>query len=243
MTCRDVRNLAPLYLSGEIDDETRHRFATHLAACPACGREIDEQALVDQRLAEALLREAPDTARIERLVRRHVSASQSRRRWILRGAAAASVMAALAGSYGLWRLASPPRWYADAAHDHLAEVVDRQPRRWRSSPGEIESLAAQNGLSFAQVSGMALAGYRLEHAKTCGIDGRRMLHLVFTDGAREYSIYLGSHRQGAAEEVRTVRSNSLQVAGFDTGRVRALVVTDGEAAECGELAHFAARRL
>jgi anti-sigma factor RsiW len=222
--------------------EMSQRFAAHLAACPGCAREIEEQALVDERLAAVLLRESPDTTRIEQAVRRHVSASQSRRRWILKGAMAAGVMAAIAGSYGLWRLTSAPRWYADAARDHRAEVVDRQPRRWRTGAGEIEILAAQNGLSFAQASGMAPAGYWLEHAKTCGIDGRRMLHLVFTNGTREYSLYVGPH-QSATEGVRTVRSNSQQVAGFETGRFRALVVTDGEAAECTDLARLAAERL
>ena len=242
MNCRELRSLTPLYLSGEMDGETRGRFAAHLAACPACGREIEEQALVDERLAKALLGESPDTTRIERAVRRRIAGVQSRRRWMARGAIAASALAAITGTYGLWRLTSAPRWYADAARDHRAEVVDRQPRRWRSGAAEIETLAEQNGLSFAQASGLAPEGYWLEHAKTCGIDGQRMLHLVFTNGTQEYSIYVGPHRSGT-EGVRMARRNSEQVAGFETGRFRALVVTDGEAAECDKLARLAAERL
>jgi len=242
MNCRDVRDLTPLYLSGEMNGEARQRFAAHLAGCPVCGREIEEQALLDERLAGVLSQELPDTTRIEQFVRRQMPASQSRRRRIARGAVAASVVAAIAGSYGLWRLAPAPRWYADAARDHLAEVVERQPRHWRSGAAEIESLAVQSGLSFAQASGLAPAGYWLERAKICGIDGQRMLHLVFTNGTREYSIYVGPHR-GVHEGVRMARRNAEQVAGFDTGRFRALVVTVGPAAECEELAHLAAERL
>jgi anti-sigma factor RsiW len=242
MNCRDVRSLTPLYLSGEMDGETRGRFAAHLAACPACGREIEEQAAVDERLVKALLRESPDTTRIERTVRRRIADVQSRRRWMARGAIAASVLTAISGIYGLWHATSAPRRYADAARDHRAEVVDRQPRRWRSDATEIETLTAQNGLSFAQASGLAPTGYWLEHAKTCGIDGQRMLHLVFTNGTQEYSIYVGPHRS-VREGVRIVRRNSEEVAGFETGRFRALVVTDGEAAECNKLARMAAERL
>jgi len=106
----------------------------------------------------------------------------------------------------------------------------------------MEQVASQGGLSFAQASGLAAAGYRLERAKICGLDGQRMLHLVFGDGARRYSVYVGRH-EGARTGLRTVRSGREEVAGFDTGRLRAVVVTAGPAAECEELARVAADRL
>ena len=242
MNCREARSLMPLYLSGESEGEVRPSFAAHLAACRVCEREIEGQALLDERLAGALSREQPDTARIERFVRRHMSASRSRRRWIRWGAMAASAIVAIAGTYALLRRATAPPWYADAARDHRAEVVDNQPRRWRSGEAEIDILAAQNGLSVAQVSALAPAGYSLEHAKTCGIGGQRMLHLVFTNGTRKYSIYVRPHRS-AEETVRIVQRSPEQVAGFETGRFSALVVTSGDAAECEELARLVAGRL
>jgi len=212
-----------------MDDEARQRFAAHLAACPECELEIEG-------LAAVLLREAPDTSRVEEAVRRRMAASRSRRRWAL----AAGVLVAMVGSYE-W-LAWAPRRYVDAARDHRAEVVERQPRRWRSGAAEIEVLAAGNGLTLAEAAGLAPEGYRLEHAKICGIDGQRMLHLVFTNGTREYSIYVSPDRS-AQEGVRRVERDAEQVAGFETGRFRALVVTVGPAAECEELARLAAGRL
>jgi hypothetical protein len=82
----------------------------------------------------------------------------------------------------------------------------------------------------------------LERAKICGIDGRRMLHLVFSNGTRRYSIFV-SPRLGPAETARTIRRGPEQVAGFETGHFRGLVVSDGSAAECVELAQAAERRL
>ena len=69
-----------------------------------------------------------------------------------------------------------------------------------------------------------------------------MLHLVFTNGTREYSIYVEPH-PGETTGLRTARSNSQQVAGVETPRFRVLVVTNGPAAQCIELARLAAARL
>lgn len=243
MNCGEVRGRAPLYLSGELDGPARQAFDAHLAACPECELEIEAQALVDERLAAAIGRESPDTARIAQLVRGRISASRSRRRWIAMGAVAAGLLLAFGLTYGFWsRLVPAPRWYADAARDHRAEVVDGQPRRWQSGATGIGAVAAQYGLSFAQASALAPAGYSLDRAKTCGIDGRRMLHLVFTKGGQTYSVYLGPDT-GHVVGLRMVRRDGEQVAGFETGSFRALVVMTGPAAECEEFARLAAARL
>jgi hypothetical protein len=122
------------------------------------------------------------------------------------------------------------------------EVNDGQPRRWRSMDMELAGLAAGYGLQLEQVKALAAADYRLERAKICGIYHQRMLHLVFSNGTRRYSIFV-SPRLGPAEAVRTIRRGAEQVAGFETGHFLGLVVSDGSAAECTELARAAARRL
>ncbi len=242
MNCREALDLAPLYLSGELDGAERQQLGAHLAGCPACGGEIELQARLDARVVAAVGAPCPDAARIEQQLRRRISAAQSRRRWTALCAMAASVIVVLAAGYGLMRLTAAPGLYADAARDHRAEVVDGQPRRWRTGAAEIESLAARNGLSFTRTAGLAPAGYSLERAKICRLDGERMLHLVFTNGVRRYSVYVRPHA-GAREGIRVVRRRSEQVAGFETGRFRGLVVTVGPAAECEELARFTVARL
>ena len=237
MTCAEVTDLAPLYLSGELAGAERNRFAAHLAACLACRREIEQQASVDERLVRALGRDLPDTTRLEQRVRNRIAAERSRRRWV-----AAGVAAAIAGIYGLVSLASTPRMYADAARDHRVEVVEQQPRRWRSGPAGIEPLAAQSGLTFAQAAALAPAGYSLERAKICGLDGQRMLHLVFANGTLQYSVYVRPH-QGAKRDIRMIRRDSEQVAAFETGRFTAVVVLAGSAAECETLAKVTSQRL
>jgi len=238
MSCDEVREQAPLYLSGELAGAERARFAAHLAACTACELEIEAQGQLDARLAGALRGEVPDTTRIEAQVRREIS----RRRWVPAGAIAAGLVVAAAGIYGLTRPSPAPAWYADAARDHRVEVTEGQPRRWRTDAAEIDKVAAQGGLSLAQSQDLAAPGYALERAKICGLSGERMLHLVFSNGARRYSVFVGQHA-GARTGVRQVQSGSEEVAGFETGRLRAAVVTAGAASECGELARIAASKL
>ena len=237
MNCAEVTDLAPLYLSGELAGAERNRFAAHLASCPACRREIEQQASLDERLVRALERDLPDTTRLQERFRNRIAAERSRRTWV-----AAGVAAAIAGIYGLVSFASAPRLYKDAARDHRVEVVEQQPRRWRTGPTGIEPLAAQSGLTFAQAAALAPAGYSLERAKICGLDGQRMLHLVFANGTLKYSVYVRPH-ETARRDIRMIRSDSEQVAAFETGRFTAVVVLAGSAAECETFAKLTSQRL
>lgn len=210
--------------------EDRRQFAAHLACCTECE--------LDARVAQAVWRDSPDEARVEQRVRGHIAAARSKRRWIQAGA--------LVGACALCLIAillrPAPRLYADAARDHRMEVIENRPRHWKSGTAEIDTLTAKSGLSFAQAADLAPAGYTLERAKTCGLDGQPVLHLVFAQGVRKYSVYLRRDRT-AEEGIRLVRRSSEQVASFETGRFRAVVVTGGAASECEQLARFTAARL
>jgi len=241
-TCADIRIEAPLYLSGEMAAEDRAAFAAHLAHCSACSAQIAEDRSLDAALRSAFDAVTPDTSRLAQTVQGKIAVDRSRRRWAEAGAIAATVALLIGAALAWARWTRPPQAYADAAVDHRAEVIERQPRRWRSSDVELAGLAAQTGLRLEHLTAMAAAGYRLEGARVCGIDGRRMLHLVFSSGTRRYSVFVSPH-SGPAERVRTIRRGEEQVAGFETGHFLGLVVVDGSAAQCAELAEAAERRL
>jgi anti-sigma factor RsiW len=156
--CDGIRTLAPLYLSGEMEPKDRDAFEAHLASCPVCASKIAEDRKLDAALRSALDGFAPDTGRLERVVRRKVSMDRSRRHWARAGAiaAAAALLTAAAIAWQAWT--RPPRWYADAALDHRKEVIEGQPRHWRYSPSELARLAEQNELHLAQATGMAIPG-------------------------------------------------------------------------------------
>jgi len=240
--CDGIRMQAPLYLSGEMDAEARDAFAAHLDICPGCAAMIAEDRKLDSALQSALGEFVPDTGGLEQAVRHTISLDRRRLHWTWAGliAAAATLLIVTAIAWGYWN--RPPRRYADAAVDHRKEVVEGQPRRWRSNPPELARLAEQNGLQLTQATGIAPAGYRLERAKTCTIGGQRMLHLVFYNGARRYSVFVAPHL-ARREMSQPVRQGAERVTEFDTGHFRGLVVSDGSAVECAELARAAASQL
>ena len=240
--CTGFRMRAPLYLSGEMEAEERDAFAAHIAACSTCAAKIEEDRNLDATLRSALAGCEPDTSRLEQTVRRKISVDRRRRQAWTAGAIAAAVALVALGALAWARWTRSPQWYAAAVLDHRTEVIDRQPRHWRTSDTELAGLAAQNGLQFGHITALAAAGYRLERAKICGIDGRRMLHLVFSNGTRRYSVFVSPHL-GPVETVRTIRRGAEQAAGFETGHFRGIVVSDGSAAECTDLALAAEKRL
>jgi hypothetical protein len=218
-------------------------FHRHLAGCGVCEQEIDAQSAMDMRIARALGSVMPDSSRVERRVRAQMAAERRQHWWMGIGAVAAVLLLAAIGAAYLLRPVPPaPRWYAGAALDHREEVVQGQPRRWRTDPVAMEKVTLQSGLSIAQAVGLAAPGYSLERAKMCGIEGQRMLHLVFSDGRNRYSLFVSQH-QGVQEAVRVQRRGAEQVAGFETGRYRAAVVSGGAAGDCAKLARIAEARL
>jgi anti-sigma factor RsiW len=233
MNCREIAELTPLYLSGELDGSKRALMHGHLAECRSCSDEMERQAAIDAQLRDSLGSELPDATAVEGRVRDRIRMERSRR-WIVGTAAAAGVLIAVVLGA---RAGRPERLYTDAALDHRLEVMEHQPRRWRTDPAEIEKLTARYPLP--NVAALAPAGYSLEHAKMCGLEGQPALHLVYTNGVQEVSIFVRG-RVGTATAIHAVRLGSEHLAGFQTDRLEAVVATSGSSEECLKFARSAA---
>ena len=162
---------------------------------------------LDARLREAVNAEAMDTASLERAIR-----AQIRRRHAAWYVAAATVAAAVLVSFFVHRV---PAAFHEAARDHRLEVVEHRPRRWQTK--------APEGLPAAP------ANYRLEHSKMCRIEGKPVLHLVYSDGSHEVSVYVN-----AATGTGDADVDGQHVTSFHTTRMSGLVV--GPVSECRQFA-------
>jgi anti-sigma factor RsiW len=229
MNCDDVVGLSPLYLAGQLDRSRALEIRKHLERCATCASLIADQAGFDARLREAVLAEDLDTDSVNRRIRQKISGS----RRILAGAGiAAAVLVALLG-YAVWSNARVSRLYADAAVDHRREVIDHQPRTWVTDRAAIAFLAQRQGLPASTPARVAFAGYRLERGKLCRLAGLVYLHLVYSNGSSEVSVFL---RQPAGEPIpkpiRSADRGEEHLASVKTDSVAAVVVTDqsGEAA-------------
>ena len=255
MTCADAAALIPLYLTGELDSgelsgSRTREFAEHTQSCVECAREVSRQMALDARLRAAVLAEPVDSSAIESRVMARIEAGNASQTKAWRWSAAAAAIAAvlvlgLTIGYTGYRAMVPPKAtgvFAAAARDHRMEIVDRQPRRWRTDLASVNDLAAREGISTGIVSKIAPAGYRFQQAKLCKLDGVLYLHLVYSDssGAKNFSVFLDGQDQHHVEEIYASRLGAEHVAGFETDRLRAVIVTDQSGDAALTFARFAA---
>jgi len=236
----------PLYFTGELDEARAREFAKHTQSCPECARELSRQMAVDARLRAAVLAEPADTAAIESRVKQSIAAQatsrRSARRWALTAVAAAAVV--VIGYAGYWALLppKPSPAFAAAARDHHMEIVEGQPRRWRTDIASVSDLAAREGISTAAISRIAPPDYHFQQARLCRLDGVIYLHLVYSDntGTRTFSMFLNGQNQNHVGKVYASSLGAEHVAGFEDGHVTAMVVT-GQAGDAAlKIARFAA---
>jgi anti-sigma factor RsiW len=247
MNCTDTMTLLPIYISGELDRARAAELAAHLECCPACAQEMASQREMDTLLRAGVLADDVSAAEVDHWVRERIAPAPPRLlavalRWQLVAAAIVTLLLIAGVAYRAFLTSKPASLYSDAARDHRSEVIFRQPRRWLVSEAAIEKLAEQRGVSPAAVASLAPTGYRPEHAKLCRLDGRIFLHLVYTDGTHEFSVFLRQRDSDAmpGKPLDTVNGRQLYRADFgdehlgcfETDRLSAMVVTNqpGQAA-------------
>ncbi len=227
MNCAAVLNLAPLYLSGELEPERAVEVAAHIKDCASCAWELGQQRALDAVLRETVLAEKVDSSRVERNVRLVVGepvGQGSGRRWMF---ALAGLAATLLLVVFLMR-ARPV--YAAAAKDHRIEIVELQPRQWSTERAAIAALAQRQGVTDSAIDRIAPAGYHLAQGKLCFLDGKIFLHLVYANDAGKLSVFL--RPADRIEAVHAERHGAEHVAGFQDGNLSAVFVTEqsGDAA-------------
>ena len=244
MNCTDIAALSPLYLLGELDASRAAAFQAHVESCRACAREMRQQTEFDSRLraqADAADREI-DTAALDHAILRRIAAEEGRRlpaRWLI-AAGVTAVLIASTLAYRVWHVPQVSAVCEDAARDHHHEVIDRQPRAWLSDHAQIEELAQRQGLPASAVVSLAASGYRMERGKLCRLDGQVFLHLVYTDGAQEFSVFLRPKDAKPVAGVYTADLGADHLASFQTERLAAIVVTDQSAEAALHLVRLAA---
>jgi anti-sigma factor RsiW len=228
LNCNDIAELTPLHITGELDGPRAAAFTAHLEDCPSCAREIRHQAELDARLRQAMFADEVSTSAVDSRVRQHISAERRTKttRRILAAAGVAAML--LIGAFGLrlWPARDSSRVCADAARDHRNEIVLRQPRTWIRDQSRIQALAARVNLPASAIPTSAAAGYHLERGKLCRLDGRVFLHLVYSNGAEEFSFFVRRHDHPASHGVYTSAADQEHVALVESGNLMAMVVTD-----------------
>ena len=236
MNCDERAELTPLYLSGELDHARTAAFQSHLESCSICAREIEQHGEIEARLREEFLRERLETAALERNIATKIAGRVKRETTVRTITIAASVAAILLAGTIVYRSHLQAELAAHAAQDHHREVIDREPRRWVSEPNAVEELARREGVAVEAIAALNTsfpqAGYHFERAKLCRLGKSRFLHLVFSDGVQEFSIFLAPGQAVKSAKIVCADLGPDHVAAFRDAQVQAFVVTDqpGDAA-------------
>jgi len=261
MNCTKTKELLPLYLSGELDAKAMAEFELHLGACPACAEELKLQQQFDAILREAADEQLPDARALRASVRRRMQAPHGWREWLsgqhnlrLAGIAALIVVTLAAGLvYYSTRQSTLRDIYAAAAKDHFDDVVRRVPKEgWHELPAEVAALVRERIGDPALTAELAPATYRLVRVRMCNLNGNAFGHLIYEKDGQTVSVFVRrSIDELPGAPVDTINGHALhaqstddfKVAGFQSGDLTVLVVSDLPAEQNLRLARETASRL
>lgn len=193
MNCPYVDSVTDAYLSGEIENA---QWKTHIAGCAWCSSKLSEEAELDLLLKHALTEEPIATQPLEARIRRSISHSATPTRppmLALRYAAAAMLIwgALSLATFGYAKSRMDRTAICvDAADDHREEVIDKAPRKWRIDPQDLQTLSQKMTGDSGLAQRIALAGYQFSGARTCYLHGKRYMHLRYSNGSNEISLFL-----------------------------------------------------
>ena len=194
---------------------------------------------IDDQLRHALFAETPDASGVVATVRTRIRQEEQlrarQRLWLGIAAAALLTMGAAASWVAVRR--AEPKVLAAAVRDHRVEVLQNSPRRWKVSILAMQPLLEQYRVGWSDVQTLLPVGFVLAKVKECRIDGQPTLHMVFSDGLRNLSVFV---RAGSSETGLPQASlDGAEVAAFRRGNLSGIVVAAGTPGLCAE----AVRRL
>lgn len=146
------------------------------------------------------------------------------------------LVALLAARSGL----APARVYQDAADDYRREVLGHEQVPWVLGETKLSGLAELEGVPVDTARALVGVGYHMEKGRVCRLDGRAFLHLVYTDGTHEYSVFLRRFEteplpgasQGAVngKTLYEAKIGGQELASFRSGAFTVLVVAPDQTA-------------
>ncbi len=189
MQCREVRELADSFLSGQLLVETNHEVLRHLDGCLACRSEMaarqDLRASIQRAFTNAESLRMSDEFRDGTVARlRAVAFPKTRRQFlgVWRYVAAAVVLASAAGTELFLLPARASAAARDAAGDHRDCAILS---RLGEKPISLEEAATREDVSFRLLQGTPSdelatpAGLvRVLRRHSCEFHGRRFAHII-----------------------------------------------------------------
>lgn len=205
MNCPNYEQVTDAYLSGEIENP---EWQNHLECCPSCTAKLESESDFDLIVKHAINEERLQTRQLEAHVRAAMRKSNPFWRvpvWqtVRYGVAAVVVFGTLAlATFGYAKdRMDLTATCADAADDHQQEIVDKAPLQWRSNPGDVEALSQRFVGDPSVPERVTPAGYHLVGARICILHDKKYMHLDYSDGSNEISLFVRHQDNGLGSRV------------------------------------------
>jgi hypothetical protein len=259
--CERTRQQLDSYLSNELLVETASEVVRHLENCRACSRDLESRMGVRDALQRAVWnRPVPDSVRMG--VVRKLRASQTRsfagvsiKRWALGLAAAVLVLFGLFAAEWL-NLRRGEQLIASilklGVNDHvICAIKEHNYPEVANPPDQIRKKVGAQYAAVLQVVQERLPGFEVLEGHICSIPGsdRKYVHFITRGQGTILSVIL-TERNGAALPrdkfllsadsgalgIYENRLSGMEIAGFESGRYFAFVVSDLSQIELLQLA-------
>lgn len=257
MNCPYVDSITDAYLSGEIENA---QWRTHIAGCAWCSSRLSEEADLDLLLKHALTEKPVATQRLETRIRNSINRSGIPVRTPMLVFRYASLAMLILGALSLATFGYAKSRIdrtaicVDAADDHREEVIDKAPRKWRIDPQGLRALSQKMTGDSALAQRIAIPGYQFSGARTCFLHGNRYMHLRYSNGTNEISVFV-RHRDEhpswkvrlldpfASKNAETETIDGLNIASEQKAQMTLVVAAPGSMWESLSLLDQAARQL
>jgi hypothetical protein len=253
MKCDRVRDVLPLYLSGELSDQEIAQVKLHLQECAECATAVQADNELDNALRTAMLEETPDVSDVLGRVHERMATPWWKRPQLISVRMAAVAAIAVVAVFALIGL---PRIYVHqaqrnmalaAAGDHYQDLVLQRHPDWESKPQEVARFLQ---LQFPQkhnlLPSITPEGAAFEKVRLCNLRGTSYAHFVFRTGAVETSVFLLPNPDGAVPyrggKARD-GEHGLEVAGFSSSGLTGIVVGQRGSVSTVEIADQISRAL
>lgn len=254
--CRRIRSYLDSYLNNELMVETNHEVLTHLEACKACSRSLEDRARLKAQLKRAVMQEYAPVALRERIasdLRRSRGFSFNRVSLALAAAAAVLVIAAV--TFFTW---GPPKNQlslqakvapADVTgqilkigfDDHVFCAIDHNLANKQFTPEQMaEHLGPQYAGLVALVKERMPRDYTVAVGHRCHYQGREFVHFIMRNQSDVVSLVItrkngeafpkdgvAAIAQAAGSPIYKAAWANQQVAGLETRDHLVFVISNG----------------
>jgi hypothetical protein len=250
MKCDRVRDVLPLYLSGELSDKEIADVKLHLQECAECTTAIQAESELDNALRTAMLEETPDVSDVLGRVHARMATPWWKRPQhisVRLAAVAAILVFAMIGLPRIYVHQAQRNMALAAAGDHYQDLFLHRHPDWESKPQEVAHFLLQQ---FPQehnlLPSITPEGAAFEKVRLCNLRGTSYAHFVFRTGAVETSVFLLPNPDGGVPyQGGGVRDgeHGLEVAEFSSRGLTGLVVGQRGSVSTGEIADRISRTL